>query len=520
MPEHQPDSENFNIIDLFYDKARQYPNKTALVFRNKKIAFKDFARSVDHTAQHFLNKGIQKGDRILVFIPMSIDLYRVVLAIFRIGATAVFLDEWVGINRLNTCCRMADCRAFVGSPKGRILAWFIPGLRRIPLHLGPGWSSSESLTALPKTSADDMALITFTTGSSGTPKAAIRTHRLLHEQFKALEPILAIHPDDICLTTLPIVLLINLAAGNTSVLGEFNSRKPATQKPEQLAGLLRKHAVNCLIASPFFVKNISEYLLNNAEECPSLTKVFTGGAAVFSSEARLFQQALPKARITVVYGSTEAEPISSISGKTLAAMGYGSLPFGLPVGQPEPVAKVRILKITDEPVAVSSEEDLDQWTLLPDEIGEIIVSGPHVLQAYLHNQKALERNKIFVNDQCWHRTGDSGYLDQAGHLFLTGRCDTLISRGPAWLSPFLYEARFQELTTVQAGTLVEVDKRLVAVVEPRAGVHPTSLRESIATLSLYFDRLVFTKKIPRDPRHYSKIDYERLKKALKAGQIK
>lgn len=501
----------FNVVDLFQQQAKIFPARTVINYRDKAISFKDFDKSVDETAQHFLHKGIKKGDRVLVFIPMSADLYRVVLAIFRIGATAVFLDEWVSVKRLNACCQLAGCQAFVGSFKARLLAWLVPGLRRIPLRLGLSYSKVQSILPIPKTTQEDIALITFTTGSTGTPKAAIRTHGLLREQFAALRPVIDPQPGDVGMATLPIVLLINLAAGVTSVIADFNGRKPASLNPAKIIAQLEAHSVQCLIASPFFVRELAEYLIQEGTEIPRLAKIFTGGAPVFPAEARLFEQAFPTARIELVYGSTEAEPISSIKAEALAAIPFGGLTEGLPVGKPEAAAIVKIIQITDDAIEVSNQSELEKLERKFDEIGEIIVSGKHVLRHYLHNPGALRRNKIFVGEQCWHRTGDSGYLDKNGQVFLTGRCSSLIYRTKKVISPFICEARFQELDGVKSGTILQISDKTVAVLEPEHEADWKLLDERVSAQFPDIDQVVFMKKLPRDPRHHSKIDYERLK---------
>lgn len=101
---------------------------------------------------------------------------------------------------------------------------------------------------------------------------------------------------------------------------------------------------------------------------------------------------------------------------------------GLCVGHPDISATVRIIQIIDAPIACPTENELDQLTLPDDQIGEIIVAGNHVLTEYLDNEEALKRNKIFIQGVCWHRTGDSGYLNPEGLLFLTGRCTQLIKK--------------------------------------------------------------------------------------------
>jgi len=501
----------FNVVDLFQQQVKTFPDRTAINYGNKNISFKYFGKSIDETAQYFLHKGIKKGDRVLVFIPMSDSLYRVVLALFKIGATAVFLDEWVSVKRLNVCCQLADCQAFVGSGKARLLAWFIPSLRRIPLRLGLSYESVQRTLPFPETTHKDVALITFTTGSTGTPKAAIRTHGLLREQFAALRPVIDPQPGEVGMATLPIVLLINLAAGVTSVIADFNARKPASLSPARIIAQLETQSVDCLIASPFLVKKLADYLINKGVVIPKLTKIFTGGAPVFPAEALIFQRAFPAARIGLVYGSTEAEPISSIEARALATVLPGGLTDGLPVGKPEAAATVKIIQITDEPIAVSTQTELEKLEKPPRTVGEIIVSGKHVLRDYLRNEEAMRRNKIFIGEQCWHRTGDSGFLDESGALFLTGRCNTLIYQNGKVISPFMFEAIFQEIDGVGAGTILAVGGRIIAVIEPDKKSSRELLRARITSNVHGFDQVVFLKKLPRDPRHYSKIDYELLK---------
>ncbi|NJO65764.1 MAG: AMP-binding protein [Richelia sp. RM2_1_2] len=152
---------------------------------------------------------------------MGIDLYRVVLAIFSIGAVAVFVDEWVSVKRLSLCCKIAKCKALIAPFPYRIAGLFISEIRNIPLFL----SAKKQLRTnkkidLATTSASDSALITFTTGSTGIPKAVDRSHGFLKSQFDALHPLLK---GDINMPMLPIVLLLNLGLGVTSVIAAFKS---------------------------------------------------------------------------------------------------------------------------------------------------------------------------------------------------------------------------------------------------------------------------------------------------------
>ncbi len=508
-----PLNERFNIIDVFDQAATSYPGKVALIEGDEQLTFAEFHRQVDAYAARLQEKGLGKGDRILVFVPMSIDLYRVVLAIFRIGATAVFLDEWVSKSRLEACCKVADCRAFVGGMKLRMLALLSPGLRKIPVWIGLSYNPKAGKPASVPTGAGDTALITFTTGRTGTPKAAIRTHGLLNEQFRALSPLLSLRPSDVCLTILPVVLLINLGTGATSVIAKYNSRKPGAMKPGPFIDLIRKYGINTLIASPFFVRQLAQYLIKTPQNQEFVSKIFTGGAPVFPSEANLFREAFPKADIRIVYGSTEAEPISAITAEDLIRNGKNGTIKGLSVGKPEETAQVRIIPIVGKDITVSGETELEELALEPGEIGEIIVSGRHVLNDYFRNPEALRRNKIFAGGTCWHRTGDSGYLDHDGALFLTGRCDSLIRTGKKTLSTFTFENCLQAIDGVNIGTVLLLNGKVTAVIESGTSADREKIMSSVHAISGEIQDVKFLHKIPRDPRHHTKIDYGKLREA-------
>ena len=354
--------EVFNIVDLFLDAAKRNPHRTAIIFNDRKISFSELEKQVKNTAHYFLSKGISKGDRVLIFVPMSIDLYRIVLALFKIGAVGVFLDEWVGKKRMEECCKVAQCKAFIGIFKARILSIFSTELRRIPIKLGTSHNALNSNVAFPVTLKADTALITFTTGSTGTPKAALGTHGFLYYQFEALKEKIEPGNDDVTMTVLPIVLLINLAIGSTSVIAHFKPGKPSSLQPKKIIQQIETYSVNNIIASPFFIKRISEYIIEKRISIPQMKKIFTGGAPVFPGEAAIYDEAFPHVRIEVVYGSTEAEPISSINIKTLL-MEKNNILHGLNVGKVDDCTEVKIIRIYDESISINSETRIVRYRI-------------------------------------------------------------------------------------------------------------------------------------------------------------
>jgi acyl-CoA synthetase (AMP-forming)/AMP-acid ligase II len=505
-----------NIASLFLNAAERYPEHIAIVHNDQSVTYRDLSDDVKKTAAYFLKKGIKKGDRVLIFVPMSTDLYRVVLALFYIGATAVFLDEWVTMARMKLCCKIADCKGFIGIFKARVFAFFTSELRKIPIKMGPSFSGTEH-AEMALMDEDDAALITFTTGSTGTPKAARRTHGFLKQQFDALLEEINPQPTDVDMPVLPIVLFVNLGVGCTSVIAEFKASKPDKLDAGKVFLQLNKYKVNRIIASPFFVKKLAEYVLRAGQDplhIPSLNAVFTGGAPVFPQEAALYKQAFTQAKATIVYGSTECEPISSITANELAEQENELLESGLKVGAIFHKTTLKVIEMRDDAISCASGQELDEIEMPKGEIGEIIVSGNHVLKSYFNNEEAFRQNKIVIGDTIWHRTGDSGYLAADNSLYLTGRCGQTIRRNGEMISPFIVENFLQSIPRVSMGTVLLVKDELVVIVENEGGSTSAEIERQIKESGLSYDRIRHVSNVPRDPRHNSKIDYAKLKEIL------
>ncbi len=381
-----------NITELFLSAASKFPNNIAIIEKDKKISYQDLKTQVEQTAAYFLKKGIRQGDRVLIFVPMSIDLYRIVLALFYIGAAAVFLDEWVSKKRMEICCNIAQCQGFSGIFKARVIALFSSELRKIPVKTGTKFST-ENKAKLQEVDAQQTALITFTTGSTGTPKAADRSHNFLKEQFNALLDEINPQPEDIDMTVLPIVLFVNLGIGCTSVIANYNGSKPDTLDPEKIIKQIKKHKINRITASPFFIKAMAKKMLAHKIKLPTVSKIFTGGAPVFPAEAELYKAAFPSTLSTIVYGSTESEPISSIKVTDLLSQFKNVSTNGLAVGKIYHKTELSIIKIVDKEISVASENELAKLEISPGEIGEIIVTGPHVLKNILITSQLLNEAK-------------------------------------------------------------------------------------------------------------------------------
>ncbi|MDQ3073809.1 MAG: AMP-binding protein, partial [Bacteroidota bacterium] len=301
----------------------------------------------------------------------------------------------------------------------------------------------------------------------------------------------------------------NLAAGAASVIARFNPRKPQSLNPAVIFRQKRDHSISNIIASPFFVLKLAAYAKTKNKDAAGISKLYTGGAAVFPDEACLIHYVFKNA--VVLYGSTEAEPVSEISAQELCSTQAGML---LPVGKIHPSALVRIISFVPGPVAVSGEAEFETMCLKSGNIGEIVVSGPHVLAGYWNDPEASRENKIVAGSRTWHRTGDAGMLDERGRLWLAGRCKQAIGHSTGVLYPFLFEGYCRTVDGIAAGTLMLHEQIIIAAIECKKHAQRLSLAETLRKSRFPIDKIKFLERIPRDPRHFSKIDYERLRKML------
>lgn len=495
-----------NIINIFLKVADQYPDVIAIKHRNTSLTYSQLKNKVLKRANYLYSKGIANQDRVLVFIPMSIDLYVNLLAIFSVGATAVFVDEWVKIDRLNISCQIANCKGFVGSYKSHLLRVLSKEIRKITVKLVARDKSEVPIKEVTEVKLNDIALITFTTGSTGIPKAAKRTHGFLIEQFKVLDKELNPQPGEISMPVLPIVLLINLAKGATSVIPDY-IRNLNKVNYNQIIDLIKSENIETITASPFFIERTAKELSRSNQSATSVKKIFTGGAPVFPDAAAKFSEVFNSADVNILYGSTEAEPISIINADDLKSI--KEVENGLCVGRISDDVVVKIVKTDILAQNIKTETQLEEQMLKPLQIGEIIVAGPHVLKEYFNNPEAEKEVKIKTEYNVWHRTGDSGYISTDGKLYLTGRVKQIINFQNQFYYPFIEEYKLKSIEGVEMGTILNINNSLLVFVELKMNVNSNTFQKQILSLYSVPVKIKFI-KIPRDPRHHSKIDYEKL----------
>jgi acyl-CoA synthetase (AMP-forming)/AMP-acid ligase II len=437
-----------NVIQTMLETVKRHPEKIAIIEKRKgifkragyrKFTYSQMMSDISLVASRLRKKGFKKGDRIVVFTPMSYELYVIVLAIFYIGAVTVFMDAWASRERLTQACLTVKPKGFIGCLKAQLLM-IVPEIRKIHVKILdrrlflPAIPGSVKDDGPAKIDEDDEGLVTLTTGSTGVPKGANRTHGFLSKQFEVLIRHLGIESSNIDLTALPVFVFCNLGAGATSVLPVFNPAKPTEFDPSAVIKQIRECSITTSVGSPAFYEKLADYLTQKNEQV-SLKSIYTGGAPVFKTLAKKFRNAFPDTDIEIVYGCTEAEPISSIK---LDDFLESDSSLGVAVGHPDPAIEVKVLKPYNSAVVIEEGKQLQDYLAATGEVGEIIVTGPHVLKSYLGNIDAWRENKVTDGERIWHRTGDAGMVDSSGRICLHGRIRNAIhtSKGDVYSLPF------------------------------------------------------------------------------------
>lgn len=520
-----------NLTALLEERTRLHPERTALVDsrhgRDRAVTFLELSRKVEAGAFSLHEMGLRRGQVVLVFQPVSIELYEFLLAAFRSGIRVMLADPSAGREFLPLCCQRLMPDAFFGSWKAQCLRMAVPALRRIDKAIVAGpwfpgtvrWRTERGNMPMVEAADDEPALITFTSGSTGLPKAAVRTHGFLLAQHRELSQSLDFEDGETDLVTLPVFVLANLASGLTSVLAATDLARPGTPDVAAIRAQCARHGVTRCTASPAFF----EGLLGSRHGIPVFRKIFTGGAPVFPDLPQRLRTVFPDAMIHSVYGSTEAEPITHFSADEADAESDAITRRGggLCAGVPVPAIQLRIIADRwGDTLGPMDMEEFSRMEIPAGQAGEIVVSGDHVLDGYLDGIGDNE-TKIHVDGDVWHRTGDAGWIDEAGRLWLLGRCSAKL---PAFAAPpgipaealrypFAIECALREKFPEMRTAAIEWRGRRLLVAGKQMDTEKTEAIRRMAG-GIGMEELVCLDALPLDRRHNAKIDYPALRELV------
>lgn len=552
--------ERNNVISYMEKHLREFPDRIALTWARRdslqawdgnpmtpiahdKITYKHFAERINSFARGLLDIGIQKGDRVIIFLPMALDMYTAMFAVQRIGAIAVFLDSWARSHHLGASAERVGPKAMISFKMAFDLVDQVPEFKSMPIRIlyGPGDKFTHKFEDLLKkdpspvaaVESEFTALITFTTGSTGKPKGANRTHRFLSAQHQALSHVIPYTEQDKDMPAFPIFSLNNLASGVTTVLPALDLSAPSDKDPALLACQIIHENINCTTLSPSMLVGLSRFCKEKGIQLSKLRRVVTGGAPISKDDVKAFYEIAPQSDLWILYGSTEAEPMAHIEGRDMLKESKVTDPEiieeGVNVGHISDDIDFKFIRIKDGPISLS-QTDWDKIEVANGEVGEFICTGDHVCREYYNNPEAFTTTKIMGHDnRVWHRTGDLAYIDPDKNLWIVGRVNNAIERSGKYYFPVRAEVLLKRMDfTYRCAFLGMDDAKLGqathAVVELKSDIDPKSFDFAKAKKEIQrvfeknkipVDHIQFVEKVPMDPRHHSKVEYKVLRDQLK-----
>ena len=503
------------IIDKIKDLRKQYPDNTALfdLKTGNKITFTQIDIKSDEICRYLIQKGFEKGNKIVVFVPIGIEFYLILTAIFKMGLQAVFIDPYAGIEHINKCCEMISPDGIIGSGKTLLKGFFLKEIRKIGKKINyiKMMEHSEILSTYKKNKNHKIiqnekidgstpALISFTSGSTGFPKIIMRTHEFLLGQHNVLEKNLKFEKETAVYSSFPIFLLSHIATGTTTFIPDLNWRKPVESDFGNIVKQITENNIQNIILPPAIFENIVKFCKDEKIMLENVQKVYTGGAPVFYSLMKKIKEVFTNAKIIALYGASEAEPISVLNFEDITEEDVENMKNGdgLLAGKivNEIELKIEELEKTPEKNKISEIK------------GEILVRGENVVDGYLN----IEKN----SDENWHRTGDMGYINKKGQLILLGRVKGRIQIEENIYYPFTVETAFSFCKNVKKSVLTSKNNKLYLIVERNPKFKGNLSEDSeINELKEKFGIFkIIETEIPMDKRHNSKTDYKKLEEIV------
>ena len=381
----------------------------ALVAGDRTVTYGQLRRDVAGVQAGLADLGLDVGDRIGIVAANTVEFVLGWLAAARGGFVGVPLNPGSPVPELARELAAVGARAVVCGPEGVTVC---DDLDRTDLPVLEHVIGPEQLAELTarepappvERESTDLAVLMFTSGTAGSPRAAMLTHGNLLanlEQVQASEGRRR-GPDDVALAVLPlfhifglnVVLDGGLVAGSTVVLlDRFD--------PEAALAAVVEHGVTDLTGPPTMWAGLAAAEGASPDAVATVERAASGAAALGPEIRKAVQERLGIA-LAEGYGLTETSPV--------VATGVGiDAPVGS-VGRPLPGVQVRIVDPDGEDTYIG-------------DAGEILVRGDNVFVGYWNDPEATTN---VLTEDGWLHTGDIGFADEAGHVFLSDRAKDLV----------------------------------------------------------------------------------------------
>jgi acyl-CoA synthetase (AMP-forming)/AMP-acid ligase II len=419
--------------------------------------------------------GIGPGDKVCLIYPTCAEFFYTFLGALRLGAVPVPLYPTLGVEATANIFR--DCEAVAVATIG----WFrhgvdasvvlAPNVRMVlePNELDHDGAAPPEAVARP----EDLCFLQYTSGSTGHPRGVMLTHANVVETTKFMAEGAGITAEDRVVSWLPLyhdMGLIGCAFTPPLTATPIWLLPPDLRNPRPWLETITKIRATFTVSPDFGYRNCVRNVRDTSEfDLSSLKSALSGAEPVRTSTIEAFESHFGIKRvISPCYGLAEATLAVAIwpRGVPLRTDASGRW---LSVGQPCRGVSVRIA----EPLR---DDGPRETVLLPaDTEGEVCVKSPGVMKGYYNNPAATAR---VLGADGWLRTGDLGFVDDEGFLYITGRLKDLIILGGRNLLPADVEEAVDQLAAVRYSAAVGIDsertgsQRLYVVVETRDPAAP------------------------------------------------
>ena len=403
-----------NLASIIEDHPAE---SVALISRGRETTYGELRDQSARLRGGLIGMGLQPGDRVAVITNNNWYFVVSYLAVLGAGGVVVPVNPQSPVIEMTSELAQVGVRAVIAGPtaRGRLDELDRSRLPDLEVVVGCGYAPTGGVdldellksdpVPLVDRSPDDVAVLAFTSGTAGSPRAAMLTHNNLHVNIRqtiAAAPEIAQLPDDTSFGVLPmfhifglnVVLGISLYSGSKVLLIERFD-------PISALEAIQRHGVT-LVAGPPTMWAAFAGLVGVDPDVMSSVRVATSGAAKLPNEVAQAVKARYGVDLHEGYGLTEASPVVTSPAGMDAPEGS--------VGVPVPGVEVRIVDIEGEDVLVG-------------DAGELLVRGPNVFAGYWGDEEATAR---VIDPAGWLHTGDIAVVDDDGFIYLVDRKKDLI----------------------------------------------------------------------------------------------
>ncbi len=462
----------------FYTQVQEYPHKVAVVCGNQDLTFSELNSQVNSIALRLGEEGMGKGKVIATSLPAGIELIATMLASFKIGACLLPLNSKFTDTEITDYLSRSEASLVVA------LTEEITRIASLSVELSTiafeSIDTADGNSVVEDDDAQAPGLVLFSSGSTGKAKQVVRTYRQLIAEYEAFTQTALVDATDVFLCSVPLhhahgfsnAFMASLLNGAKLVItpGEFN--------PRSVIRALEKHAVTVYPSATFMLKMLASTRLKQQPDLSQLRLVFTAGAPLADEIREALQQTLTVTACQL-YGSTEAGAI---------ALNIGDAP-AYSVGRP---LKGYVVSIINE----------DGMECPPGVEGDIVVQSPSAATEYKNNPDASAETFIEGN----YVTGDIGFKNVHGDLFITGRKKQLINVAGLKVDPIEVEKVLMALEPVREVVVLgkpdsdygEVVKAVVVADDLTEGDVVAHCKANLAEYK-WPKMIEFRSEIPRSP---------------------